>query len=140
MGDENRKMTDAELSRALGKSSGGRMAGKLLAAVGFVVAVAGVLLGNFVVMIFGGVVLALGQMLQGKARDQVNQQTFEGVAPDILGAISGYRSEPARSEAAVPGGYEYSGADARLLSRQRVYPRNVPGKNRRALHSEAGGF
>lgn len=87
MGDENRKMTDAELSRALGKSSGGRMAGKLLAALGFVVAVAGVLLGNFVVMIFGGVVLALGQMLQGKARDQVNRQTFEGVAPDILGAM-----------------------------------------------------
>ena len=69
MGDENRKMTDAELSWALGKSSGGRMAGKLLATLGFVVAVTGVLLGNFVVMIFGGVVLALGQMLQGKARD-----------------------------------------------------------------------
>ena len=87
MGDENRKMTDAELSWALGKSSGGRMAGKLLATLGFVVAVTGVLLGNFVVMIFGGVVLALGQMLQGKARDQVNRQTFEGVAPDILGAM-----------------------------------------------------
>ena len=63
------------------------MAGKMLAALGLVIAVGGVLLGNFVVMIFGGVVLALGQMLQGKARDQVNQRTFEGVAPDILGAM-----------------------------------------------------
>ena len=87
MGDENRKMSDAELSRALEKNSGGRMAGKMLAALGLVIAVGGVLLGNFVVMIFGGVVLALGQMLQGKARDQVNQRTFEGVAPDILGTV-----------------------------------------------------
>ena len=67
--------------------SGGRMAGKMLAALGLVIAVGGILLGNFVVMIFGGVVLALGQMLQGKARDQVNQRTFEEVAPDIMGTV-----------------------------------------------------
>ena len=87
MSGEKRKMSDAELSRALEKNSGGRMTGKMLAALGLVIAVGGILLGNFVVMIFGGVVLALGQMLQGKARDQVNQRTFEEVAPDIMGTV-----------------------------------------------------
>ena len=83
---KKKKMADEQLSSALRKSKGGRLGGKILSLVGVVIAVAGMILGgNYVVVIAGGVILALGQMVQGKSKEQAGRQTFDSIAPDIVG-------------------------------------------------------
>lgn len=62
MEELKKKMADEQLSSALRKSRGGRLGGKILSLLGVVIAVAGMILGgNYVVVIAGGVILALGQ-------------------------------------------------------------------------------
>ena len=40
---------------------------------------------NLVLVVIGGVVLGLGQMVQGKSKEQAGRQTFDSIAPDIVG-------------------------------------------------------
>ena len=48
---------------------------------------AGMILGgNLVLVVIGGVVLGLGQMVQGKSKDKASQQAFDAIAPDIVSA------------------------------------------------------
>ena len=87
MEEKNRNMTDEHLSRQLRKSKGGKLGGKLISLVGGVVAIAGIILGgNIVLVVIGGVILGLGQMVQGKSKDKASQQTFDAIAPDIVSA------------------------------------------------------
>ena len=80
-------MTDEHLSRQLRKSKGGKLGGKLLSLLGGVVAIAGIILGgNIVLVVIGGVILGLGQMVQGKSKDKASQQAFDAIAPDIVSA------------------------------------------------------
>ena len=66
MEEQRKKMADEQLKQELRKSKGGRLGGKILSLLGVVIAVAGMILGgNYVVVIAGGVILALGQMVQG---------------------------------------------------------------------------
>lgn len=87
MEEKSRNMTDEHLSRQLRKSKSGKLGGKLLSLVGGVVAIAGIILGgNIALIVLGGVVLALGQAVQGKSKDKAGQQTFDAIAPDIVSA------------------------------------------------------
>ena len=87
MEEKSRNMTDEHLSRQLRKSKGGKLGGKLLSLLGGVVAIAGIILGgNIVLVVIGGVILGLGQMVQGKSKDKASQQTFDAIAPDIVSA------------------------------------------------------
>ena len=87
MEEKSRNMTDEYLSRQLRKSKGGKLGGKLLSLVGGAVAIAGIILGgNIVLVVIGGVILGLGQMVQGKSKDKAGQQTFDAIAPDIVSA------------------------------------------------------
>ena len=80
-------MTDERLSQQLRKSKSGKLGGKLLSLVGGVVAIAGIILGgNIVLVVIGGVILGLGQMVQGKSKDKAGRQTFDAIAPDIVSA------------------------------------------------------
>ena len=87
MEEKNRNMTDERLSQQLRKSKGGKLGGKILSMLGVVIAVVGIILGgNIALIVLGGVVLALGQTVQGKSKDKAGQQTFDAIAPDIVGA------------------------------------------------------
>ncbi len=87
MEEKNRNMTDERLSQQLRKSKGGKLGGKILSLLGGVVAIAGIILGgNIVLIVIGGVILGLGQMVQGKSKDKASQRTFDAIAPDIVGA------------------------------------------------------
>lgn len=87
MAEQKTNMTDEQLSQELRKSKGSKLGGKILSLLGGVIAVAGMILGgNLVLVVIGGVVLGLGQMVQGKSKGNANQQTFEVIAPDIVGA------------------------------------------------------
>lgn len=87
MEEQKTNMTDEHLAQELRKSKGGNLGGKLLSLLGGVVAIAGIILGgNIVLIIIGGVVLALGLMVRDKSKGNVNRQTFETIAPDIVGA------------------------------------------------------
>lgn len=87
MEEKSRNMTDEHLSRQLRKSKSGKLGGKLLSLVGGVVAIAGIILGgNIVLVVIGGVILGLGQMVQGKSKDKASQQAFDAIAPDIVSA------------------------------------------------------
>lgn len=87
MAEQKTNMTDEQLAQELRKSKGGKLGGKILSLLGGVIAVAGMILGgNLVLVVIGGVVLGLGQMVQGKSKGNANQQTFEVIAPDIVGA------------------------------------------------------
>ena len=87
MAEQKTNMTDEQLAQELRKSKGGKLGGKILSLLGGVIAVAGMILGgNLVLVVIGGVVLGLGQMVQGKSKGNANQQTFEAIAPDIVGA------------------------------------------------------
>ncbi len=87
MEEKDMNMTDEHLAQDLRKSKGGKLGGKILSLLGVVIAVVGIILGgNLVLIIIGGVVLGLGQMVQGKSKGKANQQTFEAIAPDIVGA------------------------------------------------------
>ena len=88
MEEKNRNMTDEHLSQQLRKSKGGTMGCKILSLLGLVIAVIGIVLGgNIVLVVIGGVILGLGQMVQGKSKGNANQQTFEVIAPDIVSAV-----------------------------------------------------
>lgn len=87
MEEKSRNMTDERLSQQLRKSKGGKLGGKILSLLGVVIAVVGIILGgNIALIVLGGVVLALGQAVQGKSKDKAGQQTFDAIAPDIVGA------------------------------------------------------
>ncbi len=87
MEEKDMNMTDEHLAQELCKSKGGKLGGKILSLLGVVIAVVGIILGgNLVLIIIGGVILGLGQMVQGKSKDKASQQTFEAIAPDIVGA------------------------------------------------------
>lgn len=87
MAEQKTNMTDEQLSQEPRKSKGSKLGGKILSLLGGVIAVAGMILGgNLVLVVIGGVVLGLGQMVQGKSKGNANQQTFEAIAPDIVGA------------------------------------------------------
>ena len=84
MEEKNRNMTDERLSQQLHKSKGG----KILSLLGVVIAVVGIVpVSNIVLVVIGGVILGLGQMVQGKSKGNANQQTFETIAPDIVSAV-----------------------------------------------------
>lgn len=88
MEEKNRSMTDEALSQQLRRHRSGKLAGRLLSLVGVVIAVAGMVLGgNIVPIILGGVILALGQTIQRKTREQAGQQTFRAIAPDVVSAV-----------------------------------------------------
>ena len=88
MAEQNRNMTDEALSQQLRRSRGGKWGGKLLSLLGVVIAVAGILLGGNLVLIFlGGIVLALGQAVQSRSKEQAGQQAFDAMAPDIAGTV-----------------------------------------------------
>lgn len=86
MAEQKTNMTDEQLAQELRKSKGGKLGGKTLSLLGGVIAVAGMILGgNLVLVVIGGVVLGLGQMVQGKSKEQAGRQTFDSIAPDIVG-------------------------------------------------------
>ena len=88
MEEKNRNMTDAALSQQLRRHRSGKLAGRLLSLVGVVIAVAGIILdGNIVVIVIGGVILALGQMVQGKSKTKASQQAFAAIAPGVIASV-----------------------------------------------------
>ena len=87
MAEQKTNMTDEQLAQELRKSKGGKLGGKILSLLGVVIAAVGIILGgNIALIVLGGVVLALGQMVQGKSKGNANQQTFDAIAPDIVSA------------------------------------------------------
>ena len=87
MEEKNITMTDEQLAQELRKSKGGKLGGKLLSLLGGAVAIAGILLGgNIVLTLLGGVVLALGQAVQGKSKAHADGRAFNAIAPEIIGA------------------------------------------------------
>ena len=97
MAEQKTNMTDEQLAQELRKSKGGKLGGKILSLLGGVIAVAGMILGdNLVLVVIGGVVLGLGQMVQGKSKEQAGRQTFDSIAPDIVGtAFENVKMNPA---------------------------------------------
>ena len=88
MAEQNRNMTDEALSQQLRRSRGGKWGGRLLSLLGVVIAVAGILLGgNLVLIVVGGIVLALGQAVQSRSKEQTGQQAFDAMAPGIAGTV-----------------------------------------------------
>ena len=74
-------MTDEQLAQELRKGKGG----KLLALLGVAVAIVGIVLGvNIVMIVIGGVLLALGQMVQGKRKEAADRQVFDTLAPEVV--------------------------------------------------------
>ena len=87
MEEKNITMTDEQLAQELRKSKGGKLGGKLLSLLGGAVAIVGILLGgNIVLILLGGVVLALGQAVQGKSKAHADGRAFNAIAPEIIGA------------------------------------------------------
>ena len=85
MEEQKTNMTDEHLAQELRRGKGGKPGGKLLSLLGGVVAIAGIILGgNIVLVVIGGVILGLGQMVQGKSKEQADRQTFDSIAPDIV--------------------------------------------------------
>ena len=88
MAEQKNNVTDEQLAQALRQGKGGRLGGKLLSLVGVVVAIAGIILGgNIVVILIGGVILALGQMVQGKSKGKADRQAFEAIVPGVAGSV-----------------------------------------------------
>ena len=49
---------------------------------------AGIVLGgNIVAIVIGGVLLALGQMVQGKSKSKASQQAFAAIAPGVIASV-----------------------------------------------------
>lgn len=87
MEEKDMNMTDEHLAQELRKSKGGKLGGKILSLLGVVIAVVGIILGgNIVLIVIGGVILALGQMVRDKSKGKANQQTFDAIAPGIVSA------------------------------------------------------
>ena len=139
MAEQKTNMTDEQLAQELRKSKGGKLGGKILSLLGGVIAVAGMILGgNLVMVVIGGVVLGLGQMVQGKSKEQAGRQTFDSIAPDIVGtAFENVQMNPApplldANDTNIP-------LPSHPLQRQRVYPRNLSRPDHRAVHRPADG-
>ena len=87
MTEQKTNMTDEQLAQQLRKSKGGKLGGKILSLLGGVIAVAGMILGgNIVLVAIGGVILGLGQMVQGKSKGKASRQAFDAIVPDIVSA------------------------------------------------------
>ena len=85
MEEQKTNMTDEHLAQELRRGKGGKPGGKLLSLLGGVVAIAGIILGgNIVLVVIGGVILGLGQMVQVKSKEQADRQTFDSIALDIV--------------------------------------------------------
>ncbi len=85
MEEQKTNMTDEHLAQELRRGKGGKPGGKLLSLLGGVVAIAGIILGgNIVLVVIGGVILGLGQMVQVKSKEQAGRQTFDSIASDIV--------------------------------------------------------
>ena len=81
-------MTDEQLAQELRKGKGGKVGGKLLALLGVAVAIVGIVLGiNIVMIVIGGVLLALGQMVQGKRKEAADRQVFDTLAPEVVNSL-----------------------------------------------------
>ena len=81
-------MTDEQLAQELRKRKGGKLGGKLLSLLGVVVAIVGIVLGGSIVLIvIGGVLLALGQMVQGKRKEAADRQVFDTLAPEVVNSV-----------------------------------------------------
>ena len=88
MTEQKTNRTEEQLEQELRKSKGGKLSGKILSMLGVVIAVAGIILGgNLVLVVIGGVILGLGQMVQGKSKEQSDRQAFDAIAPDIVGTV-----------------------------------------------------
>lgn len=88
MAEQKNNVTDEQLAQALRQGKGGRLGGKLLSLVGVVVSIVGIILGgNIVVILIGGVILALGQTVQGKSKGKADRQAFEAIVPGVVGSI-----------------------------------------------------
>ena len=137
MAEQKTNMTDEQLAQELRKSKGGKLGGKILSLLGGVIAVAGMILGgNLVLVVIGGVVLGLGQMVQGKSKEQAGRQTFDSIAPDIVGtAFENVQMNP------VPPLLDANDTNIPLppWQRQRVYPRNISRPNHGAVYRAADG-
>ena len=60
----------------------------MLSLLGAVIGIAGVILGGKIVLvIIGGVLIGLGQMVQGKSRGETSQQVFDTIVPDMMSMI-----------------------------------------------------
>ena len=87
MEEREMNMMDEHLAQELRKSKSGKLGGEILSLLGGVVAIAGIILGgNIVLIIIGGVILALGLMVRDKSKGKANQQTFSAIAPDVVSA------------------------------------------------------
>ena len=94
MAEQKTNMTDEQLAQELRKSKGGKLGGKILSLLGGVIAVAGMILGdNLVLVVIGGVVLGLGQMVQGKSKEQAGRQTFDPGPATPIAAAAGISAE-----------------------------------------------
>lgn len=87
MTEQKTNRTEEQLTQQLRKSKGGKLGGKLLSLLGGVIAVAGMIFGgNLVLVLIGGVLLGVGQMVQGSAKGKASQQAFDALVPDIVNA------------------------------------------------------
>lgn len=87
MTEQKTNRTEEQLTQQLRKSKSGKLGGKLLSLLGGVIAVAGMIFGgNLVLVLIGGVLLGLGQMVQGSAKGKASQQAFDALVPDIVNA------------------------------------------------------
>lgn len=71
MTEQKTNRTEEQLTQQLRKSKSGKLGGKLLSLLGGVIAVAGMIFGgNLVLVLIGGVLLGVGQMVQGQRQGQ----------------------------------------------------------------------
>ena len=86
--EQKMTMIEEQLAQELNKSKSGKLGGKMLSLLGAVIGIAGVILGGKIVLvIIGGVLIGLGQMVQGKSRGETSQQVFDTIVPDMMSMI-----------------------------------------------------
>ena len=86
--EQKTTMIEEQLAQELNKSKSGKLGGKMLSLLGAVIGIAGVVLGGKIVLvIIGGVLIGLGQMVQGKSRGETSQQVFDTIVPDMMSMI-----------------------------------------------------
>ena len=80
MTEQKTNRTEEQLEQELRKSKGGKLSGKILSMLGVVIGVAGIILGgNLVLIVIGGVILGLGQMVQGKSKQEMRTLTNDSI-------------------------------------------------------------
>lgn len=86
--EQKMTMIEEQLAQELNESKSGKLGGKMLSLLGAVIGIAGVVLGGKIVLvIIGGVLIGLGQMVQGKSRGETSQQVFDTIVPDMMSMI-----------------------------------------------------